>query len=172
MGKPTALSEKYLCDVNTIRFGSMDFTSHRGGTVVDEEGRGCHAISCEDGEEDCIYGPYLGFPRGNFIARYKLKVSDVSSSSKIELDVAARLGTKIVTETFLKPEETEGFISVELPFCIDTPAEILEFRIHLAGKGKILLDHVEVFPDIGKSIKQEMDAFNSAKSISIQKLGL
>ncbi len=115
----------------------------------------CIAINCKDGEEDCIYGPYYGFAHGNFAARFRLKISDVSDNSKIKLDVAGRLGAKVVAEKFLEPEETQGFINVELPFCIETPAEILEFRTALTGKGKIVLDYVEVFPDIEKLTDME-----------------
>jgi hypothetical protein len=147
----TGLSEEILRNANTVRFESTEFTAHRGQKVIDE-GKSCIAISCQEREEDCIYGPYDGFPHGSFIARYKLKISDVSSDTKIKLDVAARLGDKIITETFLEPKKTEGFIGVELPFRIDTPAEILEFRIALTGKGEILLDYVEIFPDITASI--------------------
>ena len=147
----TGISEKVLRDVNTIRFVSGNLTSHRGEIVTDKKAssRKCIAITCKDGEEDCIYGPYYGFPHGSFVARYRLKISDVSGSSKIKIDVAGRLGTKVVAESSLKTQETDGFMSAELPFYIDTAAEILEFRITLTGKGTIVLDYVEVFPDVG-----------------------
>ena len=86
---------------------------------------------------------------------FRLKISDVAGSSKIKLDVAGRLGAKVVAERFLEQEETQGFINVELPFCIETPAEILEFRVALTGKGKIVLDYVEVFPDIEMEAKEK-----------------
>ena len=149
-GELTLISEKILRDLNTTKIVSENLNSHRGGIITDREAssKKCIAITCKDGEEDCIYGPYYGFSRGSFTARYRLKISDVSSSSKIKLDVAGRLGTKVIAQTFLKPQETEGFINAELPFCIDTAAEILEFRITLTGKGTIVLDYVEVFPDV------------------------
>ncbi len=137
------LSEEFLRSVNTVRFEGVDFASLHGCLLADDI-----RISCREGEMDCIHGPYYGFPRGKFIARYRCKITGVSSGSEIKLDVAARLGTKVIAETTLKPEETEGFIDVNLPFFVDAPAEILEFRITLKGKGEILLDYVEVFPDM------------------------
>ncbi len=159
----TGISAKALRDVNAIRFASEKLTSLRGEIVIDKESssRECIAISCNDGEKNCIYGPYYGFAYGNFVARFRLKISDVSGSSKIKLDAAGRLGTKIIAERFLDPEETQGFINVELPFCIKTPAEILEFRTALTGKGKIVLDYVEVFPDI--EMEAKLKQWNFAK---------
>ncbi len=145
----TGLSKTYLSEINRMRFISENFASHRGGAGV-VEGKMCVAIECRDGEEDCIYGPYYGFPRGRFVARYNLKVTGISVNSKIKLDVAGRVGAKVIRETFLKPENTEGFVNVDLPFCIKTPAEILEFRITLKGRGKIFLNKVDVFPDLNE----------------------
>ncbi len=143
----TGLSKKYLREINKMSFISENFASHRGGKGV-VEGKMCVAIECGEGEEDCIYGPYYGFPRGRFVARYNLKITGVTGTSRIKLDVTGRLGTKIINQTFLKPEDTGGFVNVDLQFCIETPAEILEFRITLKGSGKIFLNKVDVFPDI------------------------
>ncbi len=143
----TGLSKKYLRGINKMSFISESFSSHRGWETK-VEGKMCVATECGEGEEDCIYGPYYGFPRGKFVARYNLKITGVTGTSKIKLDVTGRLGTKIISQTFLKPEDTGGFVNVELPFCIETPAEILEFRITLKSSGKIFLNKVDVFPDI------------------------
>ena len=144
----TGLSGEFLRSVNTVRFEGVDFASLHGRLLADDI-----RISCREGEVDCIHGPYYGFPRGKFIARYRLRISDVSGSSEIKLDVAARLGTRVIAETTLEPKETDGFIDVNLPFFVDAPAEILEFRVTLKNKGKILLDYVEVFPDLDSRLR-------------------
>ncbi len=141
--RDTGPDRKFLRSVNTIRFEGADFSFFHGRRPADGI-----IINCKKGEENCIYGPYYGFPYGKFIARYRLKISDVDSGSKIKLDTAARLGTRVIAESLLEAKETGKFIDVDLPFFVDTAAEILEFRTILKGKGEIFLDYVEVFPDI------------------------
>lgn len=76
-----------------------------------------------------IYGPYLNYPKGNYVLRYQIQPS--SEDVSFNLDIATDLGANIISKKSytLKDLKKEGDLFIaELPFELDGETN-LEFRL-------------------------------------------
>ena len=97
-----------------------------------------------------FYGPYTTIPAGTYIAYFRLKVTNNSSSSSIlYMDITNVVipggGVTIAPNSFAASNRYQYF---KIPFIVTDPTAIIEFRglSFVGGITDIFLDHVMVLP--------------------------
>ena len=99
-------------------------------------------------------GPYTTLPKGEYMAKFWLKLDKPYNGTLLDIDVATNSGNKVLTaltvhsSNFEKINEWRGF---EVKFTLQDNWNIVEFRgIYVRETAPISLLAVEVYPDTGQ----------------------
>jgi hypothetical protein len=97
-----------------------------------------------------FYGPYTTIPAGTYIAYFRLKVANNSSSSNIVyIDITNAVipggGVNIAPNAFAASNRYQYF---KIPFIVTDPTAVMEFRglSFVSGITDLFLDHVMILP--------------------------
>lgn len=98
-------------------------------------------------DEGCIvYGPYVKIHPGRYNVRFWLKVMHVGTNPRILLDVVKDFGTTIINELMIGKDDivVGQWRYYELNFSLDSPAENIEFRVHVLQDCEVAFAKVEL----------------------------
>jgi hypothetical protein len=91
-----------------------------------------------------VFGPYLGLPRGRWIAAPAISVDDNRSGNSIMIDISTNLGTELLANVQAKLPATGDYwceIPFETPYC-HLPIEVRLFLKQGAIEGKLRFNGV------------------------------
>jgi hypothetical protein len=99
------------------------------------------------------HGPYVSLPKGNYMAKFWLKLDKPYNGTLLDLDVATNSGknvTKFLTLSGSNFEKIDKWQSFEVKFTLQNDTNIVEFRgVYVRETAPISLLSVEVYPDTG-----------------------
>jgi uncharacterized membrane protein len=95
------------------------------------------------------HGPYATLPKGEYIARYWLRLDEAYNGTLLDIEVTTRAGTRVLTSLTVHSsnfERTSKWQSFEVKFTLQNDVNIVEFRgVNVRELAPISLLAVEVY---------------------------
>jgi hypothetical protein len=106
------------------------------------------------GSGTCWYGPRVSLPKGDYTAKFWLKVNRPYNGTLLYVDVSINLGEKVLTSlavSGLNFTRVDTWQSFEVKFTLQSDSNNVEFRgMNVAEFAPVSLLLVEVYPDTGR----------------------
>jgi uncharacterized membrane protein len=100
------------------------------------------------------HGPYMSLPKGNYIARFWLKLDKPYNGSLLDVEVATNSGQNVLTSLTVHSsnfEEIGKWREFDVKFTLQSDTNVVEFRgVNVRENALISLLSVEVYPDTGR----------------------
>jgi hypothetical protein len=107
------------------------------------------------GSGTCWYGPYVSLPKGNYTAKFWLKLDRPYNGTLLNIGVSINNGKKVLTSLTVHSsnfEQIDKWQKFEVKFTLQNDLNIVEFRgVNVRETAPISLLSVEVYPDTGPS---------------------
>ena len=151
----TGYNAKFYHEYLSVEQGTI-----ANGTITHTEGNGTLWV-----------GPYVSLPRGNYIAKYTLKLDKPYNGTLLDLDVATNGGNDVLTSLTVHNSNFEGvdmWQSFEIIFTLDR-GNILEFRgVNVRETAPISLRSIEVYSDTGQETQPIPKTVFSSEELTVE----
>jgi uncharacterized membrane protein len=118
-------------------------THLRGGIMTHVKGHGIF-----------WHGPYTSLPKGDYVAKFWLKLDKAYNGTLLDVDVATNSGKDVLEFLTLSGsnfETIDKWQSFEVKFTLQNDTNDVEFRgVNVREKAPISLRSIEVYPDTGQ----------------------
>lgn len=116
-----------------------------GEVVNDPAASGCKAVYTKE-KGHLAYGPYINFPKGQYIVTCSIKIEKRTRKKILELDVVTDGGKKIITRKIVTGRnfrEVGKYQNIKLAFKLQEERQ-LEFRIRSLSRIDIWADYIKI----------------------------